>query len=180
MNASVRDVKETMMSNNTPRTAIHEAGHAVAHVVLGLASDTDRVTIVADDDSLGHVTSPNPTFGYESTDTRDRERRRRDAIVALFAGRAAEHVLCGEPFTFDEESGSQNDFDTAWQEMRKCHVRYSSFVGDDKYDAAFERLQREALQLVRRHSSAIQRVAAALTARQTLAAADLRALIDTR
>ena len=138
------------------------------------------MTIVADDDSLGHATSPNPTFGYESTDARDRERRRHDAIVALFAGPAAEHVLCGEPFTFDEESGSQSDYDTAWQEMRMYHVRYSRSVGDDKYDAAFERLQQKALQLVRRHSSAIQRVAAALTARQTLAAAELRALIDTR
>lgn len=119
------------MSNQTTRTAIHEAGHVVAHVVLDLAIDTDTVTIVADDDSLGHATSPNPTFGYASTDKRDRERCRRDAIVALFAGRAAEHVLCGEPFTFDEESGSESDYVTAWQEMLKCHVRFCSVVGDD-------------------------------------------------
>ena len=69
----------TIMSNQTTRTAIHEAGHVVAHVVLDLAIDTDTVTIVADDDSLGHATSPNPTFGYASTDKRDRERCRRDA-----------------------------------------------------------------------------------------------------
>jgi hypothetical protein len=100
--------------------------------------------------------------------------------VALFAGRAAEHLLRGEPFTFDEESGSESDYGTAWQEMLKCHVRFCSFVGDDKYDAAFERLQRKALELVRCHSSDIQRVAAALTARQTLTAAEVRALIDPR
>ena len=49
-----------------------------------------------------------------------------------------------------------------------------------QYDAAFERLQRQALKLVRCHSSAIQRVAAALTVRQTLTAAEVRAVIDTR
>ena len=159
----------------TNHLAIHEAGHAVANVMLDLVIDT--VTIVRDGTVLGCVTSRNPTFGYESTGVRDRESQRRDHIRATLAGRAAEHVLCGEPFTFDEVSGSQADHHEAWQQMLLCRVRNSAhYMGDDKYDAAFERLQREALQLVRRHASAIQRVAAALIAHpdQTLTGADVQ------
>jgi hypothetical protein len=56
-------VKETTVSDDQAlwRTSIHEAGHAVAAAVQGLA--THAVTIEPAEDYLGARRAPNPTFG---------------------------------------------------------------------------------------------------------------------
>ena len=163
------------------RTAYHEAGHAVAHIVLGLWPIS--ATIVTESDSLGHVMSPNPIFGYEGTVARDRAARARDQIVTDYAGLAAEHVFCAVPFSFEEgaKHGAWGDHRRAWELLlRHVPVRRANFVGDEAYDAALIRLQRRALKLVRAHRSAIERVTQLLLKRKTLTGEEIQATISTK
>lgn len=152
----------------TVKTAYHEAGHAVIAAVLDL--HVNGVTIIRREGSLGCTTSPNPIYGYEGSGKRDRQGRARDSIVTLYAGLAAESLFVGTPFSFEEdaEHGAWNDHEVAWELLREVHVRGSSFVGDDSYCRALERLQRKAKALVKQHRDAIQRVASALIERRTL------------
>jgi ATP-dependent Zn protease len=151
------------------RTAYHEAGHAVAHVVLELPPTS--ATIVADGDTRGRVRSLNPIYSYEGTGRRERSSRARNAIVAAYAGLAAEHVFCGTVFSFKEgtKHGAWRDHDEAWGLLcDHVPVRGSIYLGDDAYDAALQRLQRRALTLVHQNRAAIERVAHLLIKRHTL------------
>jgi ATP-dependent Zn protease len=81
-------------------TAYHEAGHAVANIVLGF--EVTHCTIVPKDDTVGHVEHPHPIWKYGLSVRRERTTWGRRAIVTCYAGLAAEHYFCGTPFRFDD------------------------------------------------------------------------------
>jgi hypothetical protein len=159
-------------------TAIHEAGHVVAAFASGLA--TDSATIRPDGDSLGVREFPGPRFGYEFDGELARRATIRREVVCFYAGLAAQHVLLGHPFSFDEDAqdGAWGDHDSAWQLLMTIPIRGAGFVGDDAYDRALVRSQREAIQLIRRNREGVGRVARALIERETLNASEIEALCE--
>ncbi len=160
------------------RTAIHEAGHAVAAAVQGLA--THAVTVVPSEDSFGARTAPNPTYGYHHEGRTSQHRTVRAEVVATYAGLAAEHVILGRPFPPDENQppcGAEDDFAEAWALLLTVPVRGSSWVGDDAYDRADDRLRRQALKLMAQHRMTVQRLAEALLKAGTLTGQDVEAIV---
>jgi ATP-dependent Zn protease len=162
-------------------TAYHEAGHAVADLMLGFEFDSATIVPNAEARSLGAVMGPHAVFGYHGSGRRERARRVRDAIVAFYAGLAAEHVCCGVAFSFedDAEHGAWGDHHKAWDLLRqhgdapRCRV-----VGDEAFCEELERLQRKAVQLVRRHRAAVDAVAQALLARNTMSGEEVRQILN--
>jgi ATP-dependent Zn protease len=174
-------VKETAVSDDQAlwRTSIHEAGHAVAAAVQGLA--THAVTIEPAEDYLGARRAPNPTFGYVDDSPVGRRQRVRAEIVAAYAGLAAEHIILGEAFPLDESEppcGAQGDFAEAWRLVMDLPIRGASFVGDEAYDRADGRLRRQAVKLMTQHRMTVERLAKALLKAGTLSGEDVEAIIS--
>ena len=88
-------------------TAVHEAGHAVAAILLDVPFE--RVSIVASDDHEGVVhlhASAVPLGEYDLDFSRERAEAR---IMVSLAGRAAASAA-----GFDAPSGCEHDDETAW------------------------------------------------------------------
>jgi integrase len=93
---------------NEQVTAYHEAGHAVARFVLGRR--IDRVSIIPDDESLGHVRGYvlrkiGEDWDYTLRDVQLLE----DEIVSMLAGEVTETRLTGR----ENPVGAQHDRDNA-------------------------------------------------------------------
>jgi hypothetical protein len=99
------------MRTNIEGTAHHEAGHAVACLLFGIAFDS--VTIVRADDSNGHLTRPKP--GWYNTDHFDDRHllRIRDEIAQDFAGQIAEWKYRGKRPRYGTQDDNQQAFDLA-------------------------------------------------------------------
>jgi hypothetical protein len=101
--------REERRARGLGATAHHEAGHAVACIVLGRAFV--RVTIMPEGDSLGHIRkTPPPKSLQPDIETGPRERRwiEREALIAL-AGPAAEARFLGRR----DRQGARGDVDRA-------------------------------------------------------------------
>jgi cell division protease FtsH len=82
----IRRLSRRALSRSRPKTAIHEAGHAVASIVLGRAFDF--VTIVPNDDTDGHIAHPPRPEGWHND-----PQSVRDEIVILIASAAAQRLI---------------------------------------------------------------------------------------
>ncbi len=148
-------------------TCWHEAGHAVADLVQGLA--VNSVTCVPHDDANGCCTSP-PPLGYIAHTKRERRAIARMAIIGSYAGMEAEWLI--DPDAPESNGGADNQ--NAFWLSREYGVYPSgtSYMGDDIHQAYLARLRIEARRLVRRHRDKIQRLAELLAVRKTLSGAE--------
>lgn len=90
-------------------TAYHEAGHAVVAIALGRSFR--KVTIVPDEDSLGHVLHRPFPKGFRpdiDVDLRS-ERRIRQSVLCSLAGMAAERRGCGRATGYSEDLSRADD-----------------------------------------------------------------------
>jgi cell division protease FtsH len=95
------------------RVAVHEAGHAIAAVHVGRASDVHRVSVVARGRGLG-----TSTLGGEEPVVRTRSQLEHQLFV-LLGGWAAEEIEFGEPST-----GSEDDLELATKLARDMIGRF--------------------------------------------------------
>ena len=107
-----RDRQRTEKSNRI--VAYHEAGHAVAGLVLDAANEVHKVTIVPRGRAAGYVISlPKEEQIVISKDELF------NRVVGLLAGRAAEEIVFSEPST-----GASNDFEQATSIVRAMVMKY--------------------------------------------------------
>ncbi|MCA1571828.1 MAG: AAA family ATPase [Chloroflexi bacterium] len=105
--------------------AVHEAGHAVAALVLPETSPPHKLTIVPRSRSLGHV---------QVLDPRDRimasSSTLKDSMTVLLAGKAAEELAFGESGT-----GSADDLEKVTEIARQmvCELGMSPALGPVSY-----------------------------------------------
>ena len=162
-------------------TAYHEAGHAVANIVLGF--EVTHCTIVPKDDTVGHVEHPHPIWKYGLSVRRERTTWGRRAIVTCYAGLAAEHHFCGTPFRFDEggKHKAWADHAEAFELLCKfVHVRGDAVVDVDAFYAALRPFQRAARELVGQQRTAIERLAQRLLSQATLTEDEVLAAMEGR
>lgn len=120
-----RDRQRTEKSNRI--VAYHEAGHAVAGLVLDAANEVHKVTIVPRGRAAGYVISlPKEEQIVISKDELF------NRVVGLLAGRAAEEIVFSEPST-----GASNDFEQATSIVRAMVMKYgmSKKLGTIDYEA---------------------------------------------
>ena len=92
--------------NQIEKTAYHEAGHAVAHMILGMGME--EVSIIPDGECLGYVRHAK---GYKIFNEDNPEELTDDwtvlenAFIALYAGPYAESIITGCLETNTEEFG---------------------------------------------------------------------------
>jgi ATP-dependent Zn protease len=159
------------------RTAVHEAGHAVAALVLGHAVHSVSILVQG---GAGGLTV---TSGGASLPTRaDLEAR----VVVGLAGRAAEEVLCGEV-----SAGASGDLAEATARLTEVHcslglgtrLRVSpdpraTLTLDRELAAAVEgdlvRLHARAVEIVRGARPGLDRVVDALMARRVLSGVETK------
>ncbi len=159
------------------QTAAHEAGHAVVGIILGLHVRCVRIGLhrrrpgwlPRGAGGVCRFEKPNPTAGAVKA----------GAVLALnvssFAGLAAEHVLCGMEYAWEEGPAKHG----AWAD-------YDSVVGLLPYpavsaeasDQAIAASQEFALALVKIHRQTIERVASLLAERGSLTGADVESMVS--
>ena len=168
------------------RGCVHEAGHAVMHVVVG--RELDSVTTVRDGQhggsTVGASGSPSPTAEQLN-----------ETVRILLGGRASEALLLGFP-----SAGAQGDIARATAIIGALHASqglggsllYRSAPEDIlpllTYDAALrrtvedhvDRLYAETLAAIRRRAAAVERLARALQTRRALTGAEARAIVAGR
>ena len=141
---------------NERATAYHEAGHAVARFVLGRR--IDRVSIVPDDESLGHVRGYvlrkiGEDWNYTLRDVQLLE----DEIVSILAGAVAETRLTGR----ENPVGAQHDRDNA--AMLAVHLE-----GPEVAEPYLNYLEARARALIGARWSIVEALAAELLERKVL------------
>ena len=172
-------------------TAYHEAGHAVAGLVLPGLDPVHKVTIIPRERSLG-VTASLPE--------RDRHTHAfselRARLVMLMAGRAAEeHVLGADQVT----TGAGGDIQHATRIARRMVVRFgmSTKLGmvdlsadeeplaehtarlvDEEIRGIIDEAYQQALELLDEHRGLLDGIAGALLEKETLGREDLRELVE--
>jgi cell division protease FtsH len=168
--------------------AYHEAGHAVMSHLVGDALPVQKVTIVARGDALGY------TFHLPSEDRYVRTKEELlDYLKVTLAGRAAEQIVFGRITT-----GAANDLEKVTEVARSMIFEYgmgnvvsSRTMRADNYalseetkrlrdseqarltDGAFE----DAVRLLEKHRSSLDRVAHALLEKETLVREELQTLL---
>ena len=161
------------MSDETPRdqAAYHEAGHAVAAYLL--RRSFTRVSIVPDDDTLGHVKYRGYAAGFRpdlEITLRVRERLEA-AVMTSLAGVEAQRVY--EPTAAPEDCGGESDYRAA--------IDLASYVSPDPEELGayleWLRLRVAGIFKLPVHWAATRAVAEALLVRQILSAPATRKLI---
>jgi ATP-dependent Zn protease len=147
-------------------TAVHEAGHGINRRVCGMVCG--HVTIVPDDDSVGHHIVRDP---YQTWDVWMERGRCRELstvmvgrILTFMAGRVAETVILGKC-----EGGDDDD-----RYQVACMLQDLYGADRERFEG---RLWAAAGGLVRRHRDKIERVAAELLVRSVLATEDIDAVM---
>ena len=169
----IQHVKDSRNLTDRParsreHTAYHEAGHAVAAVVLH--RPFRYATIRPEEDSLGHVMfqafsekfSPDISVGLRDADFIER------CSTCSYAGAAGAGLLSGQ------------DFDWAGAGADRQHaLNMVSYVDGepDALGAHLELLTYRARNLIRSHSAAVERVAEKLLREETIKAKTVKALI---
>jgi cell division protease FtsH len=168
--------------------AYHEAGHAVMSHLIGNAFPVQKVTIVSRGDALGY------TFHLPTEDRYVQTKEELvDAMKVYLAGRAAEQVVFGRV-----TNGAANDLERVTELARAMVFEYgmsdvvsSRTMRADNYalseetkrlrdqeqsrltDGAFA----DAVRLLEKHRSALDRVATALLDKETLVREELEAML---
>lgn len=168
------------------RTALHEAGHAVAAVVL----QTGRLRGVKIRDAEASRGVTRIEFGDDYQPTR--AQLDNEVTVAL-SGRAAEQVLLGRP-----SAGAGSDLETATRTLAAAHASlglgdtlvHLSKTGGSLSELSLNpdlraRVERDlrdaearAIQLVEQNRQAVMAVAARLVAKRHISGDDVKAIVD--
>jgi ATP-dependent Zn protease len=152
--------------------AHHEAGHAVAHLELGLRQG--RVTIQPDPsrDSLGHTELRHPRWMLKEPMSRYEEQRRRlhaeHVIIAALAGRIAEQKYVGRRITW----GHERDYHAA-RDLASTVISYH----DKVLQTFLNYCEEQSKALVGARWPEIQAVAHVLVERKSLKAHEIREVI---
>ncbi len=116
--------------NEKLTTAYHEAGHAIAGLIVKYSDPVDKVTIIPRGFSLGatHFMPTKNRLSYWKKEVLDK-------LVVLMGGRAAEEL-----FVNDMSSGAQHDFMQATKMARSmvCEWGMSDLLGTVTYDERSE------------------------------------------
>ncbi|MGY8679792.1 hypothetical protein Q2941_18630 [Bradyrhizobium sp. UFLA05-153] len=150
------------------RHAYHEAGHAVAHRVVGMACG--GASIIADYEQMfgGNAIAEEPYAVMGAWERRNKHRYGRSVfvgrIIGYMAGREAEIVACG-----DHNGGDGDDL---------MQIGLMADEAGDISMAYLERLRLKVGPLLRRHWRKVEAVAEALLASKTLSGAEIDAIID--
>nr|WP_279327602.1 ATP-dependent Zn protease [Chelativorans petroleitrophicus] len=181
-------LKPPLPENLRWRAAVHEAGHAVAGMVLGLG-EIVLVTIDAPDGGM---------VVYEETPAEETEEHLNARLVAHLAGRAAEEVILG---SCSAGSGGDHRSDLAAATQLALNMETAFGFGADKpllhlnsgkHEAALvyrrdiaERVNRrlesaygEAREIVREHGQTVERLASLLSCRRFLERQELERLCE--
>lgn len=151
-------------------TAYHEAAHAVVGRALGLICGS--ATIAPSGDEAGHAILCDPWDALAKWEAMGRYRSERTAqigyAIANMAGAEGPAELLGSTGPAGDE----------WDRRQAGACIDSLTAGDgEAFDRYACRLRRFAQQLVRRHSDAIERVAAELLKANVLNASQINAII---
>jgi ATP-dependent Zn protease len=154
------------------RTAIHEAGHAVADVYL--RNGLHRATIVATDNALGHVASRHLPRDHRvalevGVPTPAQRRRIEAKATALLAGPAAERRFVGRW----DWIGASSDID----DLTDLALNMAEDDTEHGPTRWFAKIQERAVGFVDEHWEEIGCVADALMDRRTLSAPAVRKLV---
>jgi hypothetical protein len=147
------------MKRNT--TAIHEAAHAVAFVLLFPGFSPRSVTIEPTESTLGHCLGPSILECIEENPAAPRPLIRARAMAAL-AGPLAEAFVTGE--NPDYNGGGRKDF------------KHAQFIATAP-GLNFERLEADTSRWCRRHWPKILAVADALEERRTLSGRETEVVV---
>ncbi len=172
-------------------TAYHEAGHAVAGLLLSGLDPVHKVTIIPRERSLG-VTASLPERDRHTHAFSDLRAR----LVMLMAGRAAEeHILGAEHVT----TGAGGDIQHATRIARRMVVRFgmsrrlgmvdlsaeeeplaahTARLVDEEIRRIIDEAYQDAHQLLEERRDLLDRIAAALLEKETLGRDDLRELVE--
>jgi len=153
--------------------AHHEAGHAVAAVVLGIG--IEKVTLEDDEEAnaLAYCLHPG-IHGFVSTTRKEQAALARDLVYVCYAGYAAEARYQPKARRRQAAHDDANASELCWTYSigpRNC------FVGDEVYLAGLKRLENEAKRLVRKCWPSIHAVAIELKKRRTLTCEEVRTII---
>ncbi len=169
------------------RIAVHEAGHAVARLALGMA--VESVSLVARGAMAGATVAGD---ALSAAPTRDEVEA---YVVTLLAGRAAEETLLGGG-SLGAGGGADSDLGRATGLLAALHASFGLGAGllwradpdaaaaqldadpglRARVEADLERLHGRATQIARTHTAAIDAVARRLAARRVLTGAEVAAL----
>lgn len=151
------------MSDRPPEDelAYHEAGHAVVSAVLGFPPD--YVTLVQDGNAAG-------ASGHTGGNKASRAPRVMDQMTVSYAGYAA-HIRYAPEAEERARRGARDDFEKA----ERCMNVLPMAPGER--GALIQHKRSEAAELVGKHWSAVQRVAAALQEEKRIDAARLQRLL---
>lgn len=168
-----------MSDDDKVRVAAHEAGHAVLAVLLRDIEGPPRVSIVS-----RAAGAHSPWWMGESREVLGRHELMAQLIL-LLGGRAADHVLYGEPTTRAED-----DLRDAADLARHMVARWAmtgqyDLVGHDAERVAgpsvrdmVDRAETAARRILGDHRPQLRRVTAALARHETLTMADVGHLVD--
>ena len=145
-------------------TAYHEAGHALACLVYGVA--IKEVEISRKAQSAGRVKPERPV---EELLERGSEEELRNHVTMLFAGEKAEERFCVESEQFFNYLGNASDILWIIDILKKLHPEND----EERLRVRFELADR-ACDLVNERWAGIQAVAQALIERRTLSSEDVR------
>jgi ATP-dependent Zn protease len=156
-------------TNTASRTAIHEAGHAVIHRVLGMVCG--EATVIPDDEEMtaGVAVVKDVWTIYSAWEERGKFRRHQyrsimlGRIMGYMAGAEAEIIAFGS-----DHGGDGDDF---------LQIALMANAADVS-EVSIERLRLKVRGLLRRHWSKVETVADALMARKTLSVDEIDRLVD--
>lgn len=159
-------------------TAIHEAGHAVAAVVLKLGLGEVSVNPQKmESDEVGYAIVSNPIQDWTRGDG-SRRSLFENYAVSLYAGREAERFVLGT-----ETIGHDGDYSKVEFWLQSMGVSGASFVGDEVWEGYKDRLRRRATKLIRNYGPAVRQFADLLVSRDTISGSEaltiLRHLTET-
>jgi ATP-dependent Zn protease len=160
-------------------TAHHEAGHAVAAIMLDLPFDYVSIGRGRDDQGepyLGAICHPSLLMMPGRNSFRARVRNVRNAVMVAYAGIEAE--LCFDPNA--DERLAQDDFDNAENFLSADGLfpRYPDEASAVRMEQILNRLRREARRLVRKHWALVETLAKALLKRKRLGYDEARSVLE--
>lgn len=148
------------------RLAFHEAGHAVANVLMEMP-----FSFVTVEGPQPCVNAVSPILGWERGDGSKRELVRKYAVCCYAGAAAEEHFIgcCAERYT---------DFDNASYWLSQyTRPRGAQVVGDEAFERQEERLRNQARALIRAHAGEVRVVSQALFERGTLTCEEVTTLM---